>query len=68
MEKWYRQAVEAIDYVHANGIIHSDMRLGNVPVHESKSGVLDLCLRDFGGSFCERLGVDGKGLPCPAFW
>ena len=70
MHSWHRQAVEALAYVHANGIIHSDIRLGNSLVDESKDYPrnLNLRLRDFGGSYCEKLGVDGKGFPSPPFW
>lgn len=68
MKRWYRQATEAIDYIHRNGIIHCDIRLANFLVHESDSGRLELRLSDFGGSLCQRLGLDGKGLPSAPFW
>lgn len=32
-KKWCRQAAEAIDYIHAHGVIHSDLRPGNFLVH-----------------------------------
>ncbi|KAL9114740.1 MAG: hypothetical protein Q9227_001419 [Pyrenula ochraceoflavens] len=66
-EKWCRQVTEAINHLHCNGVIHSDLRLENCLVHES-NGALDILLCDFGGSMCQDLGLDGRGLPDPPFW
>ncbi|OAA55615.1 Protein kinase-like domain protein [Niveomyces insectorum RCEF 264] len=67
--KWCQQAVEAIAYVHSRGVVHSDLRTGNLLLHETVpgSGVLDLVLADFGGAACPELGVDGRGMPSTPF-
>jgi serine/threonine protein kinase len=66
-QKWCRQVVESISYIHRQGIIHSDLRPDNYLVHATQTS-LDLWLCDFGGSFSEKLGVDGKQLPDPGFF
>ncbi|KPM35467.1 hypothetical protein AK830_g11095 [Neonectria ditissima] len=65
---WCRQITEAIEYIHGHGVIHSDLRPGNILVHESAPGSLDLQLCDFGGAVCEELGVDGQSLPDGPFY
>lgn len=49
-------------------MIHSDLRPDNFLVHATIPTSLDLWLCDFGGSTCEKLGVDGKQLPDPGFF
>jgi serine/threonine protein kinase len=51
-------------------VIHSDLRPDNFLVHSASTipVSLDLWLCDFGGSTCERLGLDGKHLPDPGFF
>jgi serine/threonine protein kinase len=48
--------------------VHSDLRPGNVLVHETTPGARDLQLSDFGGSVCEELGLDGLSLPDGSFY
>ncbi|KAF2241361.1 kinase-like protein [Trematosphaeria pertusa] len=67
-QRWCRQAVESIAYIHHHGVIHSDLRPNNFLVHATTPTSLDLWLCDFGGSTCEKLGVDGKQLPDPGFF
>ena len=66
-KKWCRQVTEAIQHLHRNGVIHSDLRPENCLVHASTVS-LDILLCDFGGSMCQDLGLDGGGLPDPPFW
>lgn len=66
-KKWCRQVTEAIQYLHCKGVIHSDLRPENCLVHASTAS-LDILLCDFGGSMCQDLGLDGRGLPDPPFW
>ncbi|KAI0810001.1 kinase-like domain-containing protein [Xylaria sp. FL0064] len=66
--KWCRQVVESIAYIHGRGVIHSDLRPDNFLVHATTPKSLDLWLCDFGGSTCEKLGLDGKHLPDPGFF
>lgn len=67
-QRWCRQVVESISYIHHHGVIHSDLRPDNFLVHATTPTSLDLWLCDFGGSTCEKLGVDGKQLPDPGFF
>jgi len=67
-KKWCRQAVESVSHIHRHGVIHSDLRPENYLVHATTPTSLDLWLCDFGGSTCEKLGVDGKQLPDPGFF
>ena len=67
-KKWCRQTAEAIAYLHANGVIHSDLRPDNFLVHETTKTSLDLRLCDFGGSTCEELNLDGGHLPDDPFF
>lgn len=68
------QAIEAVVYVHEQGVIHSDLRPENFLVHGTVSSYmdsspsLDLWLCDFGGSKCEELGLDGQTLPDDPFF
>ena len=66
-QKWCRQAVEAVDFLHQKGVIHSDLRLENYLVHMA-NGSTDLWLCDFGGSTCQGLGLDGGHLPDDPFF
>lgn len=72
--KWSLQAVEAVAFLHEQGVIHSDLRLQNYLVHgpvgpcTSSSLSLDLWLCDFGGSTCEELGLNGGKLPDDPFF
>ena len=65
---WCRQIAESIDYIYSCGVLHSDLRPGNILVHEIVPGARDLLLSDFGGSVCEELKVDGKALPDGPFY
>ncbi len=65
---WCRQIAEAIVFIHSHGVLHSDLRPGNILVHESVPGARDLLLADFGGSVCEELGLDGLSLPDGPFY
>ncbi|KAF5017626.1 hypothetical protein F66182_10426 [Fusarium sp. NRRL 66182] len=67
-KKWCRQVAESIAYIHRQGVIHSDLRPENFLVHAITPTSLDLWLCDFGGSTCEKLGLDGKHLPDPGFF
>ncbi|KAI8965047.1 kinase-like protein [Daldinia sp. FL1419] len=67
-KKWCKQVVESIVYIHDQGVIHSDLRPDNLLVHATTPTSLDIYLCDFGGSMCEKLGVDGKGLPDSGFF
>ena len=66
-KKWCRQLTEAIQHLHGNGVIHSDLRPENCLL-DASAAPLDLLLCDFGGSMCRDLGLDGRGLPDPPFW
>ncbi|KAK2005343.1 kinase-like protein [Colletotrichum eremochloae] len=65
---WCRQVAEGIDYLHSRGVVHSDLRPGNILVHETTPGARDLQLCDFGGSVCQELGLDGLALPDGPFY
>ncbi len=65
---WCRQLAEAIVFIHSHGVLHSDLRPGNILVHESEPGARDLLLADFGGSVCQELGLDGLSLPAGPFY
>ncbi|KAK3373947.1 kinase-like domain-containing protein [Lasiosphaeria ovina] len=65
---WCRQVAEAVVFIHSRGVLHSDLRPGNVLVHETAPGVRGLLLADFGGSVCEELGLDGLSLPDGPFY
>ncbi|EQK98442.1 Protein kinase-like domain protein [Ophiocordyceps sinensis CO18] len=67
-KSWCLQAVEAIAYIHHRGVIHSDLRPENFLIHATTPGTLDMLLCDFGGSTCDRLGLDGGHLPDPGFY
>ena len=66
--KWCQQAVEAVAYIHSRGILHCDLRPGNLLVDETCEGSLELRLCDFGGSVCESLQLNGKALPSIPFY
>lgn len=65
---WCRQLAEALVFIHSHGVLHSDLRPGNILVHETVPGAQDLLLADFGGSVCEELGLDGMFLPDGPFY
>lgn len=65
--KWCRQVTEAIQHLHLNSVIHSDLRPENCLVHASMAS-LNILLCDFGGSMCPELDLDGRGLPDHPFW
>lgn len=67
-KSWCLQVVESVAYIHARGVIHSDIRPENFLVHEKKPGDPELWLCDFGGSTCDKLGLDGGHLPDPGFF
>lgn len=58
--RWFAELAAAIDYIHAQGVIHRDIKLGNVLI--SSDG--HLVLSDFGISrlFSERLRSDVKAV------
>ncbi|KAI8956861.1 kinase-like protein [Daldinia sp. FL1419] len=64
-KKWYRQVIEAIAYIHHQGVIHSDLRPENFLVTGTS---IDICLCDFGGSACQKLGLNGINLPDSGFF
>jgi serine/threonine protein kinase len=66
--KWSVQAVEAVAYVHRQGVIHSDLRPENYLVHATGDSSLDLWLCDFGGSRCDELGFNVHHLPGDPFF
>ncbi|KAI1652468.1 kinase-like domain-containing protein [Daldinia decipiens] len=66
--KWCRQVVESIACIHSQGVIHSDLRPENILVHATTPTSLDIYLCDFGGSTCEKLGLDGGNLPDSGFF
>ncbi|KND86401.1 putative serine/threonine-protein kinase gdt2 [Tolypocladium ophioglossoides CBS 100239] len=66
--KWCIQVVESIAYIHRHDVIHSDLRPENFLVHATTPTSLDLWLCDFGGSTCEKLGLDGGHLPDSGFY
>lgn len=66
--KWSVQAVEAVAYVHRQGVIHSDLRPENYLVHATGESSLDLWLCDFGGSRCDELGFNVHHLPDEPFF
>ncbi|KAL9635344.1 MAG: hypothetical protein Q9204_002659, partial [Flavoplaca sp. TL-2023a] len=60
--KWCRQAIEAVDFLHQKGVIHSDLRLENYLVYMA-NGSTDLWLYDF-GEFTTYLGqLDARETP-----
>lgn len=67
-QKWCRQVAESISFLHENDVLHLDLRPDNFLVHQTSPESLDLWLCDFGGSKCEKLGVDGGHLPDPGFF
>ena len=58
--RWFTELASAIDYIHAQGVVHRDIKLGNVLL--SLDG--DVVLSDFGISrlFSERLRADVKAV------
>ncbi|KAH7235105.1 hypothetical protein MRS44_009445 [Fusarium solani] len=64
----FRQATEAIAYIHSRDVIHSDLRPDNFLVHTIGSTDFDLMLCDFGGSACEEIGIPGENLPDDGFF
>ncbi|KAI1387560.1 kinase-like protein [Hypoxylon trugodes] len=70
-KKWCRQAIESIVYLHQKGVIHCDIRPDNMLIYTTTSTTppsLDLCLCDFGGSECEKLGLSNPNLPDAGFY
>jgi serine/threonine protein kinase len=66
--KWCIQVAEAMAYVHDKGIVHSNLSMQNVLVHQRTPGQPpDILLADFGGSKCTELGVNGHLLPDDPF-
>lgn len=64
--KWRMQAADAIQHLHQNKVIHSDLRPANFLLHTDDNGLLDLYLSDFGGSTCGD--IDGGHLPDSGFF
>ena len=58
LRRYVRQALSGIQYCHENGIIHSDLKIENLLVHES-DGSSNLLLCDFGLSQREDPTIGG---------
>ena len=58
--QWFAELASAVDYIHAQGIVHRDIKLGNVLISSDGHVVLS----DFGIShlFSERLRLDVKAV------
>ena len=67
-KKWCRQAAESIAHIHRLGIVHSDLYPDNFLIYTTTQSSLDLWLYDFGGSTCEKFGLDGGQLPDSGFY
>jgi len=69
-KKWFRQATEAIAFLHSKGVIHSDTRPENFLVHATSDSAEfpDILICDFGGSMCREINIDGGHLPDPGFF
>lgn len=67
-KRWCRQVIESVQYIHSQGVVHSDLRPDNFLVHATSPIAMDLWLCDFGGSTCDKLGLDGGHLPDPGFF
>ena len=54
--QWFKELAAAVDYIHAQGVVHRDIKLGNVLLSTGKHVVLS----DFGVShlFSDRLRTD----------
>jgi serine/threonine protein kinase len=64
-----KQVAEAIVHVHEKYVVHSDLRPENFLVDRvDGSSAISIWLCDFGGSVCERLGLDGGHLPDTPFF
>lgn len=61
---WLLQLAESVAFIHSKDIIHSDLRPDNWLVNSEKS----IWLCDFGGSACDKLGLDGGHLPDDPFY
>ncbi|KAI0161813.1 kinase [Hypoxylon sp. FL1284] len=61
---WVLQAAESVGFLHCKAVIHSDLRPENWLVNSQ----WQLWLYDFGGSTCEKLGLDGGHLPDDPFF
>ena len=68
-KKWFRQAAEAVAFLHSKGVIHSDLCPENFLVNASSDPAAspDILLCDFGGSMCKDLNRWGH-LPDPGFF
>ena len=58
--QWFAELASALDYIHAQGVVHRDIKLGNVLISSDGHVVLS----DFGIShlFSERLRLDVKAV------
>lgn len=65
--KWSMQVVEAVEFVHSKGVIHSDLRPENYLVHATNES-FNLWLCDFGGARCDKLGSNVYHLPDDPFF